>query len=47
MQVFLMTAREPLLDRVELEQQIVAERPHQAQPPVLFVVELLDQRPQN
>src|SRR5258708_15540135 len=42
-----MVAREPLLDGIELEQQIVAERPYQAEAPVLLVAELLDERAQN
>jgi len=46
-QVFVPGTRQPLDDGLELKQQIVAERAHQAEVRILFFAELLDQRPQN
>ena len=46
-QILVAVARQLLLDRLELEQQVVAERAHQAQPRILLAAELLDQRAQN
>ena len=46
-QILVAGARQLLFDRLELEQQIVAESSHQAQPRILFAAELLDQCPQN
>ena len=47
MQIFMAIARQLLFDRLELEQQVVAECAGQRQPAVLFVAELFDQRAQD
>ena len=46
-QVLVAVARQLLLDRLELKQQVVAESAHQAQARILFAAEFVDQRAQN
>src|SRR5262249_31798279 len=47
MQILVSAARQLLLDRLELKQQIVSEGPDQPQPRIVRMPELLDQRAQN
>ena len=46
-QIFVAVARQLLFDRLELEQQVVAEGADQPEAGILFAAELFDQRAQN
>ena len=47
MQIFLTAARQLLLDRLELEQQVVPEHADQRQPAVFRIPELFGDRAEN
>ena len=43
MKILVSASRQAFFDGLELKQQVVAERPHQAQPGIFFAAEFLRQ----